>query len=213
MEVRSARYSNKEQIMPILRFGAPALLTCALLLSCADQPAPTEVAAPAAFSQVLGSSRDPGGGMVDVPFHATFYTVQESFIENDCGPGVGLMTQIGEGKGTHLGRLTTRMVFCYDLNPGPTFGVYWFIPGPQNGYFEAADGDRIFITVLAGQVFFDPSLGPDYVAYWKDPFLITGGTGRFAGATGGGWLDSKFRSDYVFSDHDWRGVLTMMPGH
>jgi len=184
-----------------------------LLLACSDHPVPTEVSAPDALSQALGSSADPGSGMVAVPFKATFYTVAESFIPDYCDPGVGLMTQVGEGEGTHLGRLTTRMVFCYDLNPGPTFGDYSFLPGPQNGYFEAANGDRIFVSVLSGKVIWDPSLGPDYVAYWQDPFVITGGTGRFAGATGGGRLDSKFRSDYVFSDHDWQGVLTMMPGN
>jgi len=199
--------------MRTLRFATPAVLTCAVLLSCTDHPAPTELSAPAAFSQALGSSTDPGSGMVTVPFKAAFYTVAESFIDDACSPGVGLMTQVGEGEGTHLGRLTTRMVFCYDLRVGPSFGEYAFLPGPQNGYFEAANGDRIFISVLAGRVIWDSSLLPAYVAHWNDPFVITGGTGRFAGATGGGWLDSKFRSDYVFSDHDWRGVLTMLPGN
>jgi len=203
--------------MMTARTCVPAVLISVLLMSCGDQPTPTEVSAAAlhqfsSAAKALGSSTDPGGGMVSVPFKATFYTVQESFIPDDCGPGVGLMTQVGEGEGTHLGRLSTRMVFCYDLNPGPNFGFYSFLPGPQNGYFTAANGDQIFITVVAGQVFFDPSVGPDYVAWWRDPWLITGGTGRFEGASGGGQLDSKFRSDLIHSDHYWTGVLVMKPG-
>ena len=68
---------------------------------------------------------------------------------------------------------------------------------------------------------------PFYEAWFKDPFTITGGTGRFEGASGSGYTDSYvdlFGSDSSWAefpfnvypdhrtDHVWTGELTFTPG-
>jgi hypothetical protein len=189
----------------------PFLTALALMLGCSTEP-PTGPDFVAPQAAMLGSSDNPGGGLVTIPFKASFYTVETDLVLDGCGPGIAINTQEGTGNGTHLGKLTTKMVFCFDLNPGPDFGSYTFLPGPDNGYFMAANGDQLWISVTGGKVIFDPSLGPEYVAYFQDPFDVLGGTGRFEGATGGGMIDSLVGADGQ-TDHRWTGEITVFrPG-
>jgi len=161
-----------------------------------------------------GSSEDPGGGSVTVPFKASFYTEQfGDLVMDGCGPGVAINTQSGRGQATHLGGFTTWMVFCFDLNDPPALGRYWFVPSSagETGRFVAANGDELWITVLDGFVdFFDPNLPPGYQASFQDEFFFIGGTGRFEGASGGGWINSLVGVDGR-TDHIWTGQLTMTP--
>ena len=173
---------------------------------------PTSPDSGALQAALMGSSSDPGGRMVTVPFKANFYTEEVSLTPDYCGAGIALNIQEGTGTATHLGLLTTRMVFCFDLTPGPTFGAYDFVPGPENGHFTAANGDELWISVTGGQVIIDPSLGPEYGAYFQDPFVFVGGTGRFEGATGGGLINSLVRPDFAHTDHEWTGQLTVRRG-
>ena len=54
---------------------------------------------------------------------------------------------------------------------------------------------------------------PDYVvSYWRDPFEILGGTGRFEGAFGGGMTDDYNSSEDTNSHHHWKGTITMKKG-
>ena len=54
---------------------------------------------------------------------------------------------------------------------------------------------------------------PNYaLSYFKDPFEITGGTGRFEGATGGGMTnDYNFvgKDGIVHTSHHWQGTITL----
>jgi hypothetical protein len=185
----------------------PSLASIVLVLACVAEP-PTSPGFVTLEAAMLGSSDDPGAGLVTIPFKASFYTVETDLVLDGCGPGIAINTQEGTGTGTHLGRLHTKMVFCFDLNPGPTFGSYSFVPGPDNGYFMAANGDQLWISVTDGVVIFDPSLGPKYVAYFQDPFDVMGGTGRFEGATGGGMINSLVGADGQ-TDHHWTGEITV----
>lgn len=187
------------------------LLAVGLAFGCAVD-APTSADPVAANLAVAGSSENPGDGIVTIPFKAKFFTEEVSLVLDDCGPGIALNTQEGMGNATHLGQLTTRMVFCFNLNPGPDFGAYDFKPGSENGHFVAANGDELWISVTGGQVIFDPNLGPKYAAYFQDPFVFLGGTGRFEGATGGGQINSLVRADLIRTDHEWTGELTLSPG-
>lgn len=127
----------------------------------------------------------------------------------DNGEFWALVINAGEGTATHLGHFTYRFEFCCNW----LTGVY---PGPSNyvsGHFEAANGDLLFIMSY-GQVF-EGRLEdhPEYVnSYWRDPWLITGGTGRFEGATGSGFTDD-YNSDLdPYSHHHWTGTITMVKG-
>ena len=68
-----------------------------------------------------------------------------------------------QGEGTHTGKYVTHVVGVLDLNTGL---AVW-----GEGYLTAANGDQLLVKMTPA--------GPD-------SFIITGGTGRFEGATGSG---------------------------
>lgn len=187
---------------------ALALIVGVLALSCTDLPT-----GPALEAPQTGVAAKPGkkaDGIVAVPFRARFFTEIAGFVPEDCGPGVGLNIQVGEGNATHLGRLTTTMSFCVDLNPGPDFWTYAFRHG-DDGRFVSANGDELWFTVPAGRVV--PIAEPgSHAAFFKDRFVFTGGTGRFAGATGEGMTDSFVDAALFRTDHEWVGTLELRRG-
>ncbi len=155
-----------------------------------------------------------GSVTVTVPFKADFMgTYKYAGPESSCGdwdPASGLMVGIvineGTGKGTHLGRFTHYFEFCCDF----ATGIY-----PLNhmvAYFTAANGDILYVAcegqVLSGRLEHHPE---DVNSYWRDPFVILGGTGRFEGATGSGFTDDYNRDTYPDNSfHHWRGTITLI---
>ncbi len=163
---------------------------------------------------------------VTVPFKANFIgTYLEGTGPNlecgDCpvdeeGNPIGpecwaIVYNDGVGTGTHLGKFRNHFEFCIDLisgiYPGPT--------GHMKAWFVAANGDKLFVS-LAGQVIngrldYHPI---DVNSYFKDPFRIIGGTGRFEGASGGGWTDDYNRDSYPENSfHHWTGTITLVKGN
>jgi CBS domain-containing protein len=103
-----------------------------------------------------------------VPFRGTWtgQTDSATFI----APDIVLVVASGGGEGTHLGRFTM-------VSPHYTYLATFAIEGTQ--VFTAANGDTITATIsgtLAPQ--------PDGTLEGTLAGVITGGTGRFAGATG-----------------------------
>jgi len=154
--------------------------------------------------------------MVTVPFKSNFYTVRnydnigEGFCTED--PYLSFNYQVGEGEATHLGSFTTTMSFCgdgFDYKNG-------------EGVFIAANGDELYIKIPSegelGHIL--PYDHPIYELQFHDPFSFNGGTGRFDGATGGGYTNSfvdLFDNDGNFipehrTDHKWTGTITLKPG-
>ena len=88
-----------------------------------------------------------------------------------CETGGILLEVTGTGRSTYLGTYESRYLECFD----PATGAV------TNGSFtlRTANGDTLFGT-YGGQAV---PTGDSSVAY-DDPGVITGGTGRFAGATG-----------------------------
>lgn len=126
-----------------------------------------------------------------------------------CGslPYMLYIINTGEGTGTHFGKVTSHFNFCVDAR----FGSY--PNGFGESYFEDENGDRLFVNlegfVLPGRV---PGMPNFAVSYFKDPFTITGGTGRFKDATGSGWTNDYNSSKDDFSHHHWQGKITMKKG-
>ncbi len=87
-----------------------------------------------------------------------------------CDDGV-LVVIVGSGKATHLGRYTYSSHECFNPATGAFAG---------SATITAANGDTILGT-YAGQVFGTDD--PDVIGY-EEELTITGGNGRFAGATG-----------------------------
>jgi hypothetical protein len=101
-----------------------------------------------------------------VPFKGSVQAVEIS----DFHPPTFSVDGSGAGRATHLGQFT----FTYEFEVVISTGV-----GVGSAEFTAANGDRFFTAVL-GQ----GSDIVDAVATVVELHTITGGTGRFAGATG-----------------------------
>ncbi len=119
--------------------------------------------------------------LVTVPIKANFSVVPESGVLDDTYPEYGLkLTMVGEGTMSHLGKMTTRMVFWSELSNTPV-GPY----GHGTGSFVAANGDALFFVINDGLIIWNEMDNADfYLTRFNDEILITGGTGRFEGASG-----------------------------
>jgi hypothetical protein len=98
----------------------------------------------------------------------------------DCGPGRLKVDIEGSGQGTHTGKYKIVRHHCFNLS---TFAI-------EDGYFEqtAANGDRLWGTytgATTGVLEFAED-GSPLVVEIRSPWVIKGGTGRFADADGAG---------------------------
>jgi len=129
--------------------------------------------------------------------------------EGKCGPFLPYVNVInnGEGTGTHFGKLKSHFDFCVDVRDSS------YPNGYVDAYFEDENGDRLFVTVsgfvLSGRV---PGMPSFANSYFKDPFVITGGTGRFYGATGAGMTNDYNSSKDPNSHHHWQGKINLPKG-
>jgi hypothetical protein len=151
---------------------------------------------------------------VTVPFKVKFYSVEAE--EGNGSPCEGLegndtwvsAHQIGEGTGTHLGKFSVDVTFCFCTAPDE-FGKY------TNALFvfTAANGDELYGRIDQGLVVFFPE--PDEnnnVAVYNDLLEITGGTGRFAGASGEGIVESYLPLPGTQWQHSINSTITFAKG-
>jgi len=108
----------------------------------------------------------------------------------------------GKGTGTPLAIFTVHFDFC-----GDSLSNY----GNAYAYMVGADGDTLFVScagrVIEGRMDSHPL---HVISYWKDPFKIAGGTGKFKGATGEGITDDYNSSEDPNSHHRWTGTITLV---
>jgi hypothetical protein len=110
----------------------------------------------------------------------------------------------GKGTGTPVGDFTMHFDFC-----GDSLSFY----GNAVAYMALSDGDTLFVSG-AGRVF-DGRLDDHaayVVSYWRDPFVILGGTGKYDGAFGDIITDDYNSSEDPNSHHHWKGTITMKKG-
>ncbi len=93
-----------------------------------------------------------------------------SYIPNGCGTGTLKFQSVGTGNSSHLGRQEQTTSFCID-------GATGQIISPIVGVAKAANGDNLHYTFAGTGI--DAATGLTYQDY-----IITGGTGKFATATG-----------------------------
>ena len=125
-----------------------------------------------AVATTLIAFAQPIRGGSEVPFHAAFDTTFTATF----GPGpVAHISVTGEGNASHLGRTGARSrLQDVSLVTGGGVASYTLV---------AANGDSITFDSE-----FEGTLPPDPVTF-NGSYEITGGTGRFAGATGSGALN------------------------
>ena len=152
--------------------------------------------------------------MVELGFNVVFtgeYQLPPN-AEEPCGEGTFSVHNTGEGTGTHFKKLTSYFDFC--VRPTATGGSY--PEGYIEAYLEDENGDKLFVyvsgEVIGGRV---PGMPSYALSYFKDPFVITGGTGKFENASGEG-----VTNDYNFvtkdgiqrTSHHWQGKIIMKKG-
>jgi hypothetical protein len=124
------------------------------------QAAPAEPAAP-----IQSAQAHPQTG---VPFRGSY---QQTETSEPQSPTTLLVTGTALGTATHLGRYTMSFTALIDFVAGTGLG---------HSIFVAANGDRLFSTG-SGQA--TPTAEPGELSI-NETSTITGGTGRFEGATG-----------------------------
>ncbi|MCY1722227.1 hypothetical protein OU798_17870 [Prolixibacteraceae bacterium Z1-6] len=154
----------------------------------------------------LGSDKDGDVKMVTVPFNVDYLGTYQP-LGDKCDVNVIVD---GIGTGTHVGNSTIHFDFCILSNSADGDSTYY---GNTYAYIVAANGDTLFVSIEGAVV--EPPLDdhPDYVVnYWRDPFKILDGTGRFEGATGGGWSNDYNSTEDNYSHHHWEGTIKMKKG-
>jgi hypothetical protein len=109
-----------------------------------------------------------------VPFHATTF---ESIISATlCGTSSLCITVTGSGEATHLGTIQDSTFITVDLTSNPAPGCN---TQTLDTTFTAANGDQLTLHGTGVSC----ATGPTTVTV-MDSFVVSGGTGRFSGASG-----------------------------
>ena len=108
-----------------------------------------------------------------VPFHAT---VSETFTAAPCGTNLRCVTAIGVGHATYLGEIRENASVVIDTDPGKVQNGC--SPETRDTRFTAANGDTI---TMHGTGWTCAATSDAH-----DNYGITGGSGRFEGASGSG---------------------------
>ncbi len=135
----------------------------------------------------LGADKTHQTKMVTMPFVVDYvgtYTYG-TFGETNPNPKCPINVVVdGVGTGTHVGKSAVHFDFCVN----PVFDGDVFIRGEYGDsyvYIVAANMDTLFVSVEGAVLSGRLDDHPEYVvSYWRDPFIILGGTGRFEGAPG-----------------------------
>ena len=109
------------------------------------------------------------------PFKATF---EEQVAFAPCPFPIFCFTASGTGQASHMGRTLEQRTATFNLLLLLTTGCS---PSPGAATLTAANGDQVLMSI-AGTVC---STGPS-TSTLSFVYVATGGTGRFAGATGSG---------------------------
>lgn len=181
------------------------LLAVIMLMTCSNE----------ALDSFSEENQEIAYKMVEVPFTVDYvgtYLYGPFGIPTDkCDINVFVE---GEGTGTHVGKSMIHFDFCVTPYFTPDGQLDHGDYGNSDAYIVAANGDMLFVSV-EGTVY--PGRLDDHpehvVSYWRDPFVITGGTGRFEGATGGGMTDDYNSSEDTNSHHHWEGTISLQVGN
>jgi hypothetical protein len=126
---------------------------------------------------LLFSMAGPAAAAEQVPFNGT---LEATVTITPIDPPVVSVVVQGTGNATHLGRFT--LVFTAVVNQATRTGI-----GPGVMVFTAANGDTLTAESTGSAIVVAPG-----VLSTVDNGTITGGTGRFAGATGSFTLERTF---------------------
>jgi hypothetical protein len=150
---------------------------------------PLFVALVAAFAVSLASVVS--AVAAETPFKGTANAVEESEVDFPFAS----VTREGTGTATQLGKYTSNATFEVNVT---TFH------GTGTATFTAANGDTLSTSVVGQGI---PNTVPPTVLSLTEVYTITGGTGRFAGATGSFTLLTTLDLSTQVSTGTFSGVI------
>lgn len=174
------------QTITRLLITGSALLMCA----CADDypvevtgPGPTSALAPRSQPDIGRPFQGDGTGWITSQVFAPGFPAERSTFEGRCStPSDYIIEFSGTGQATHLGEVTAVFEHCSRMDVDVSTGAVEFEYGDGRMIALAANGDELWATYTDGT----GELMADGNVAWSDAFTLTGGTGRFAGASGNG---------------------------
>jgi hypothetical protein len=146
--------------------------------------------------------------VVTEPFHAEFigdytYVGPDTLASQKCTDSLYVWRAIVDCRGTSniTGDIRVHFDFCGDTN-----GNY----GNTYAYMVDNKNDTLFVScegkVIEGRLDEHPAF---VSSYWRDDFVITGGTGKYEGASGIGKTDDYNSLEDPNSHHHWSGIVTL----
>jgi len=132
-----------------------------------------------------------------VPFRTSSYLFHGIAAAPEPGcdaPGESRRYLAGEGNATHLGRYTVELSFCARAG-----GVL----GDGRGTFVAANGDLLQFTFEGTSTFVPP-----FTLSFTSFATFTGGSGRFAGASGEAVVTGTLDVRTGAGDGGWEGTIS-----
>jgi len=182
---------SKRKTLPRLPAALAAAISLTLLMGCADQttaPDALVVDGPS-FARAPTLELPWKGNLVSTVTSVQWAGVPwdlsaKSLFDGRCTrESIYVLNVTVVGEVSVLGRVTFYISHCGQFGEGYTDGRWFGV---------AADGSALWGRYAVGDggvIGFDPGTGQYYT---QDEWEIDGGTGRFAGATGGGWERAVF---------------------
>lgn len=207
--------------MKTLNYFVLTLFSICMIAACDVSQAEEEIQqeqAPEGIEQENEGNKWASRYKKEIPFVVKFFSkggVQpgEKSVEICGEPPLFLNVQEGEGVGTYLGVFTYSATFCVDatdLLDGVLDGddsVPYFDNEKTTSIMTAENGDKLFIGATEGAVL--PATTPGFDFEFHDPFIITGGTGRFEGAKGKGISSGLVTQSPERTEHIWTGKIKL----
>lgn len=162
---------------------------CIFATACAGEVPSSPMSPTTATS---GSAQTQAQDGAHLPFRGSLQAVETI----NPAPPVLHVNATGEGTGTHLGRFTATYQVTVTIATGSATGSFIFI---------AADADRLFAT-FTGQATLTAEPG---VVTIRETATITGGTGRFAGATGSFTIERVLNRPTGVSSGSFDGTISL----
>lgn len=176
-----------------------------LITGCADgTPTGVEATLAPAFSAVGTQQEVPlrGSGTAGVTGQdfAPGFPFGVSTFDGRCSvPSSWVIEFTGTGEMAHLGAVSLTFEHCSQVDYSS--GTFAYTDGVIS--YTAANGDQLYGTYGSGT----GGMLSSEVIWWQDTFVIEGGTGRFAGASGGGTDRGTTVQASGYTEYEVEGVI------